>query len=90
MRMSELPSEQEIMRCIVEGGPIAGQHLAALERQKWALAAAERHAALKANPAVGAAHVAKRQRPNGIRIRSSHWLGVKLISAGHRLAGSAA
>jgi hypothetical protein len=90
MRTSELPTEQEIMRCIVDSGPIAGQHLAALERQKWALAVAERHAALKANPAVAAARVAKRQTPNGIQNRLSHWLGVRLISAGHRLTGSTA
>ena len=90
MRTSEHLTEQEILRCIVDSGPIAGRHLAMLERQRWAVAAAERHAALKANPAGAATHVAKPLTPNGNRIRLSHWLGVKLISAGHRLADSAA
>ncbi len=90
MKTSELLTEQEIMRCITDGGLNSGQLLAGLERQKSARAAAEQHAALKANSVVGAAHVAKRQTPYGIRIRWSHWLGAKLISAGHRLESSAA
>jgi len=89
MRTSGHLTEQEILRCVTDSGPIAGQHQAALERQKWAVAAAERHAALKANPAVAPAHRAKRQVSTGIQVRLSHWLGVKLISAGQRLADSA-
>ena len=89
MRTSKLLNEQEIMRCIVDSGTISGRHLAALERQKWALATAERHAALKANPTVATA-VAEHKTPNGGHIRLSHWLGVKLISTGHRLTGSTA
>ena len=90
MRTSGHLSEQQIMRCITDSGAIAGQHLAALERQQWALAVAERHAALKANPAVAAAPAAERQRSNGFLIRLSHWLGDRLISAGHRLSDSPA
>ena len=90
MRISELPTEQEIMRCVVNGGAVAGQHLAALERQKWALAAAERHRALKAHPAVAATSLAERSTPKGTQARMSRWLGSKLISAGVRLTGSPA
>ena len=68
---------------------MAGRHMAMLERQKWALAAAERHAALKANPPVAPASLAKPPMPNGIGMRLSRWLGARLISAGHRLEGSA-
>ncbi len=90
MRSSERLSEQEVMQCITDSGQIAGQHLAMLERQKWALATAERHAALKANPAVAAASRAESATPTGIQLRLTHWLGARLISAGHRLEGSAA
>lgn len=90
MRTSELPSEQEIMRCVVDSGPVAGQHLAALERQKWALAAAERHRALKEHPAVAAPHLTTRPAPNATQVRLSRWLGSRLISMGHRLTNSPA
>ncbi len=90
MGTSERLTEQEIMRCITDGGLIAGRHLAALERQKSALAAAERNAAFKANAAGRVAHPAKRPAPHVIRIRLSHWLGARLISTGHRLTGPTA
>ena len=86
MRISEFHTEQDIMRCIVNSGPVAGLHLAALDRQKSALAAAERHRASKAHLAVAA----ERPLPNGSQVRLSRWLGSKLISAGLRLTGSPA
>ena len=89
MRTSEYLTQQELMRCVVDSGPIAGQHLAMLERQKWAQATAERHAAWKANPPAWAATLEGSTTPNGIGTRLSHWLGARLISAGHRLEGSA-
>lgn len=88
MRASECLSEQQIMRCVVDSGPMSGQHLAMLERQKWAQATAERHAALKANPPEWTALV-EPTTPNGIGTRLSHWMGSRLISAGHHLEGSA-
>ena len=86
MRISEFHTEQDIMRCIVNSGPVAGQHLAALDRQKSALAAAERHRVLKEHPAVAA----ELPLPDGAQVRLSRWLGSKLISAGVRLTGSPA
>jgi hypothetical protein len=90
MRISEHPTQQEIMRCVVDAGPVAGQHLAALGRQRWALAAAERHRVLKEHPAVAPSRPAERPTPQGAQVRLSHWLGSKLISAGLRLTGSPA
>jgi hypothetical protein len=90
MRTSERPSQQEIMRCVVESGHVAGLHLAALERQKSALAVAERHRLLKEHPAVAATSLAERPTPRGAQVRLSRWLGSKLISAGLRLTGSPA
>lgn len=90
MRISEFHTEQEIMRCIVDGGPVAGQHLAALDRQKSALAAAERHRALKEHPAGAATRLTERPTPNGAQLRLSRWLGARLISVGLRLTGSPA
>jgi len=90
MRTSELPTEQEIMRCVVDGGHVAGLHLAALERQKWALAAAERHRALKEHPAVAATRLVELSAPHRAQARLAGWLGSKLISAGVRLTGSPA
>lgn len=90
MRTSELLSEREIMRCVVDSGPMSGQHLAMLERQKWARAVCEHQATLKANPVVTPESPEERQRPQKAQARFSHWLGAKLISAGHRLEGSPA
>ncbi len=88
MRTSELLSEREIMRCVVDSGPMSGQHLAMLERQKWARAISEHQATLKANPVLASESPEEHQRPQTAQVRLSHWLGAKFISVGHRLEGS--
>jgi len=90
MRISEFHTEQDIMRCIANSGPVAGLHLAALDRQKSALAAAERHRVLKEHPAVASTRLTERPAPHRAQARLSRWLGSKLISAGLRLTGSPA
>lgn len=82
-------TEHEIMRCIGDGNQISGVLLAMLERQKAALASAERSSALKANPPVTTSANAASTAPSGFATRLSHWLGARLVSVGHRLENSA-
>jgi hypothetical protein len=89
MNRSECLTEQEIMRCVADSGTMTGQHLAALERQKWARAMSERNAAWKSNPAVAPISLAETTTSHSTGMRLSRWLGARLVSAGHRLEGSA-
>lgn len=90
MSTSEYLTEQQLMRCVVDSGHASGLQLAMLERQQQALATAEKNALVKKHAAATADNGAKRTTPHLLQLRLSHWLGVKLISAGHRLADSTA
>lgn len=90
MSTSEYLTEQQLMRCVVDSGHASGLQLAMLERQQQALATAEKNAMIKKHAAAAADNGAKRTTPHLLQLRLSHWLGVKLISAGHRLADSTA
>ena len=90
MSTSEYLTEHQLMRCVVEGGPNSGLHLAMLERQQQALATAEKNAMIKDHAVAPTDNGAKRTTPHLLQLRLSHWLGVKLIAAGHRLADSTA
>ncbi len=88
MNKSSYPNMDEIMRCITDGGPSAGLHLAALERQKSARMSVEQHVALKAASGGEAPRMTQRWTFSSLRNRASHWLGGKLISAGQHMAES--
>lgn len=80
MRTSEYLTEQEIMRCITDSGSMGGLHLAALERQRRALATAEHNAATRAVTDFGPAQAAAPQTPRGFRIQLAHWLSARIAS----------